>query len=411
MKKLRTLGIAMATSLAFTPIVSGQAHAAASTDFSLDAKVIDGGQQIVSVTLETSRYRINPKSLNVNSFRVHAKGTNPYQTLNPARVMGTYDQYRTVTDVRLDKDGDIVLSLVSGEDAPAAFTFGWAADESRNIMLDLDYEVTQRLPIALRNGKKLQFSRLSQRAVVDPEVDAFTAGETADGLKYRLYTPRQAKARNPRPLILWLHGGGEGGWAKAYDNDLPLIANRGALAYATPKAQRIFKGAYVVAPQANTKWLDNPSMGYAPRVKAMIDELVDTYDIDTSRIYVAGPSNGGYMTMRMVADYPKLFAANVTICPARVFNDKVMVSDADLRKMRQTPTWIVQAENDNVLPYSTNGLHAHKVIGNSTLTSYPDVTWNGHTYQGHWSWIYVARNDPANERGQHVWQWMAQQHR
>jgi hypothetical protein len=27
-------------------------------------------------------------------------------------------------------------------------------------------------------------------------------------------------------------------------------------------------------------------------------------------------------------------------------------------------------------------------------------------YVGHWSWIYVARNDPQHH-GQHIWQWMA----
>ena len=48
-------------------------------------------------------------------------------------------------------------------------------------------------------------------------------------------------------------------------------------------------------------------------------------------------------------------------------------------------------------------------IPGAILSAYPDVTWDGVTYPGHWSWIYVARNDPVNDDGQHVWQWMAQQ--
>lgn len=301
--------------------------------------------------------------------------------------------------------------MVSGEDAPAAFTFGWAAEESRNIMLDLDYTINQRQPLTLRGGSKLTLGNFRQGALVDPEVHRFSDGASADGLSYRLFTPEKVRRNNPRPLIVWLHGGGEGGRDQAYDNDLPLIANRGALGFTTSEAQRIFKGACVVAPQADTRWLDNPSMGYAPRVKAMIDELAAEYNVDTSRIYVAGPSNGGFMTMRMVADYPKLFAANVTICPGVFFNGQQMISDADIRKMRRTPTWIVQAENDDVLPYETNGLYAHRIIGSSILTAYPDVVWSGHTYPGHWSWIYVAQNDPTNSKGQHIWQWMAQQDR
>ena len=42
--------------------------------------------------------------------------------------------------------------------------------------------------------------------------------------------------------------------------------------------------------------------------------------------------------------------------------------------------------------------------------SYHHVIWNGHQFPGHWSWIYVARNDPSIN-GTHIWQWMAQQRR
>jgi hypothetical protein len=36
--------------------------------------------------------------------------------------------------------------------------------------------------------------------------------------------------------------------------------------------------------------------------------------------------------------------------------------------------------------------------------------WNGHQFPGHWSWIYVARNDPGTDTT-HIWQWIAQQRR
>jgi hypothetical protein len=42
------------------------------------------------------------------------------------------------------------------------------------------------------------------------------------------------------------------------------------------------------------------------------------------------------------------------------------------------------------------------------MTLYDRVVWNGHQFPGHWSWIYVARNDPAIN-GTHIWQWMAAQ--
>jgi hypothetical protein len=42
------------------------------------------------------------------------------------------------------------------------------------------------------------------------------------------------------------------------------------------------------------------------------------------------------------------------------------------------------------------------------MTLYDHVIWNGYQFNGHWSWIYVARNDPAVD-GTHIWQWMAGQ--
>jgi hypothetical protein len=44
------------------------------------------------------------------------------------------------------------------------------------------------------------------------------------------------------------------------------------------------------------------------------------------------------------------------------------------------------------------------------MTLYDHVIWNGHQFPGHWSWIYVARNDPRID-GTRIWQWMARRRR
>ncbi|HSN11806.1 MAG TPA: hypothetical protein VLS51_06845, partial [Propionibacteriaceae bacterium] len=82
-------------------------------------------------------------------------------------------------------------------------------------------------------------------------------------------------------------------------------------------------------------------------------------------------------------------------------------SDADLMSIT-APTWIVQAANDTTLPPAVNGLRAHALVPGSLMSYYDNVTWNGISYPGHWSWIYVARNDPYLD-GTHIWQWMAAQ--
>jgi predicted peptidase len=251
----------------------------------------------------------------------------------------------------------------------------------------------------------------TQGKLVDPEVDAYSYHKSADGMNYRLFSPTQGGGRErsegegKRPLIIWLHGGGEGGLAARsyYDNEPTLRANRGALGFSTPDAQRIFKGAYVVAPQAEGAWMQG-GPAYAPRLKAIIDDLVARYPIDTTRIEVVGCSNGGYMSLYMTSVYPGFFAGSVPIAPGA---STKYFTDLQLQQIA-TPTWMVQSKADTTLPPDVNSIRAHALIPGSLLSLYDTVTWNGITYNGHWSWIYVARNDPYLH-GQHIWQWMASQ--
>ena len=237
MKRLRVLVTALVAALSFLslPITPAQAHAAdrpGPITMTLNAKVLDGGQQIVSVTLDTSRLGIKPSDLSKGTFTVHAKGTDPYG-LDPATVFGTYDVDREVTGVSLDRRGRIVIDLAHGFGVPGAGTLAWANGVGRNIVLEQTYTITQNRPIRLANGRSVTLTTFRQGTVVDPEVDAYRPGR-AGGLAYRLFTP--STGRGARPLIVWLHGGGEGGWAKAQDNDLALQANRGALGFSTREA-------------------------------------------------------------------------------------------------------------------------------------------------------------------------------
>ncbi|MFC5381805.1 prolyl oligopeptidase family serine peptidase [Aquipuribacter nitratireducens] len=392
-------------SLGAVPAQAAPPDASGTAVFTLDAEVQDGGQQVVSLTIDARVLGINPRSLSDDTFSVRATGTNPYPSLE-GPVFGTFDDVeREVVDVRMEPGGRLVIDLEDGFGTPGAGTLAYALGPGRNVELDLAYTVTQEEPITARGDRSFTFASLEQGEVVDPEVDAFADGE-ANGLAYRLFTPRQG---GERPLVVWLHGGGEGGWAGSYDNDLALQANRGALGFATAEAQQIFGGAYVLAPQALDFWLNDPARGYSEQLKGLIDEVVAENRIDTDRIYVVGASNGGYMTAQLVADYPDFFAADVPIAAVRLFGGDVMLTDDELDAMGGTPTWIVHAVNDPVVPFGPNGQYMAETVDGALLSAYPDVTYDGVTYDGHWSWIYVARNDPATDDGTRIWQWLADQ--
>jgi predicted peptidase len=395
-------------------------HSSTSVGFRLDAEVLDGGEQVTSITLNTARLGpIDPASLTTGTFSVHAKATSPIPIAPGDQIFSEYDLDRPVTAIRLNRRGNIVIDLAYGEGQVGGGTLGYILSKGRNVQLDLVYTITQNTPIALRNHRSITIASFVQGRLSNPEVDAFSYHISGSGMKYRLYSPTQggdhsrSTGRGKRPLVVWLHGGGEGASLpdNYYDNETTLRANRGALGFATPQAQRIFSGAYVVAPQSTSRWLDDGPR-FAPLIREIIRDLVRRYPIDRERLYVAGASNGGYMSLKMTTVYRHLFAASVPICavvaPLQA-GDPPMITDAELKQIN-TPTWLVTSLDDTTVPPQPNTIHAHDLIPGSLMTLYDHVIWNGHQFPGHWSWIYVARNDPSID-GTHIWQWMAQQRR
>lgn len=387
------------------------AHAtpAAGVGFTLGAETLDGGEQITSVTLGTARIGpIDPASLTTGTFGVHAKATSPIGT--GGQDVG-YDLDRAVTAARLDRRGDIVLELGHAEGQPGGGTLGYLDAKARNVRLDLVYTITQHAPLRSRHGRPVTLTAFTQGRLVNPEVDAFTHHASRSGMKYRLYAPAARHGR--RPLVVWLHGGGEGASLPDgyYDNETTLRANRGALGFATREAQSIFDGAYVVAPQCTSAWMDDGPR-FAPLIHEIIHDVLRTHPVDPRRVLVAGCSNGGYMSLKMTTVYPRTFAASVPVCgvvAARKAGDPPLVPDAELTAI-STPTWLVASLDDDTVDPRANTVHAHELIPRSEVTLYDQVVRNGHRFPGHWSWIYVARNDPSTG-GTHVWQWMAAKHR
>ncbi|GAA2876193.1 hypothetical protein Acy02nite_75650 [Actinoplanes cyaneus] len=367
--------------------------------FRLDARTLDGGEQVVSVTLNTAR--LAPREITPGTFTVHARATSPIPIAPGDQIFSEYDLDRPVTAARVDRRGNIVLELSHAEGQLGGGTLGYLASRGRNVRLDLDYTITQNTPLPTRHGRPVTISRFVQGRLANPEVDAFGYHVSGSGLKYRLFEP---SSHGRRPLVVWLHGGGEGASLPDgyYDNETTLRANRGALGFATREAQRIFGGAFVVAPQSTSYWIEDGDR-FAPLIREIVDEVSRRHRVDRNRIYVAGCSNGGYMSLKMTTVYPRLFAASVPICGVV----QSLIPDAELARIT-TPTWLVTSLDDDTVDPVANTVHAHEVIPRSRATLYDHVVWDGYQFPGHWSWIYVARNAPVID-GTHIWQWMARQ--
>ncbi|WP_433796721.1 prolyl oligopeptidase family serine peptidase [Actinoplanes sp. CA-252034] len=397
----------LAAGLALPVAAHAPGHVGAKVGFTLDARVLDGGEQVVSVTLDTARLRIDPASLTAGTFTVHAKATSPIPLEPGELIFSEYDLDRTVTAARLDRHGNVVLDLAHGEGQVGGGTLGYIVSRGRNVRLNLTYTITQTAPVRTRHGRPVTITAFVQGRLADPEVDAFSHHVSSSGMKYRLFSPGERR----RPLVVWLHGGGEGASLRDgyYDNETTLRANRGALGFATREAQRIFDGAYVVAPQSTSFWMEDGPR-FAPQIQEIVQEVVRRHAIDRRRIYVAGCSNGGYMSLKMTTAYPNLFAASVPVCGVVASlqpGGPRLITDAELAGIT-TPTWLVTSRDDTTVPPEPNTIHAHDLIPGSLMSLYDQVVWDGYRFNGHWSWIYLAHNDPRID-GTRVWQWMARQ--
>ncbi len=149
-------------------------------------------------------------------------------------------------------------------------------------------------------------------------------------------------------MVIWLHGQGEGGT----DPDIAILGNE-VSALAKEEIQSYFQtddvtGAYVLAVQTPTYWMDegDGTNGNGSGISRYTEILMDTIndyvaahpDVDTDRIYLGGCSNGGYMTMNMVIQYPDYFAAAYPVCEAYAYYEYERNSDGTYVKTNDEAT-------------------------------------------------------------------------
>ena len=211
------------------------------------------------------------------------------------------------------------------------------------------------------------------------------------------------------PLIIWLHGAGEGG----QEPPIAAIGNK-VVNLISPKVQKIFGGkTYLLAPQAPTMWMDDGtgeytkdgSSKYTEVLDALIGAFVDAHpQIDRSRIYIGGCSNGGFMTMKQIIFNPSRYADANPLCEALA---DAFISDEDILKLKDLPIWFTHAKTDPVVVPDDFVVPTYerlaKVNPNAHFTYWDKVLDHTGTqknadgtpfeYIGHWSWIPMLNDE------------------
>ncbi|HEX2927493.1 MAG TPA: prolyl oligopeptidase family serine peptidase [Ruminiclostridium sp.] len=378
------------------------------TTYRTVTEIYDWGAAIPRIIVDLGN-SVKQGSVSKDTFKVFVSRSD---TRMATPLLG--EGYRKVTKAYIsDKNGKsaatgryAVLEMEVGPDVTLSLPLNYYND--RNVWINCDYTVTQTKDIV--SGKCKISGLVADKCAggVKKLVDNFLFGKaTYDGktLTYAHYIP--AKDNKKNPLIIWLHGSGEGGT----DATIPLSANK-SVNFSTEKIQSYFGGAYVLVPQTPGDWgdgftkLEDGTSIYEKSLMALIQNYISqNKDIDQNRIYIGGCSNGGYMTMLMIRDYPGYFAAAFPACGN--LKDS-LITDEDIQKIKETPIWLVAAKTDTGVPpesfeiptynriIKAGAQDAHFTLFDDvhdTTGLYKNADGTPYEYVGHFSWIYVYNNE------------------
>ncbi|MBE6948340.1 MAG: hypothetical protein E7456_00655 [Ruminococcaceae bacterium] len=318
------------------------------------------GEEVHTIGLTTD-VELDPETVAAEDFEIYTVscGRKSLKTINSVVVEGN-----TVTiEIGITGSGVNI-------DADTAYNF------------DLVGSVTDKA------GKEYNADSFTFAAQVNPAIDQFIEGET-ENMKYRLFVPED-KDGESAPMLVWLHGGGEFGT----ENRAQLSASS-PTNYANPEIQELFGGElFVLCPQSPA-----PKPHITTNIMETIYDVCAKYDIDMSRIYVAGCSQGGKTTIELISEYPEFFAAAVSNCPYQT-----QVTPEAAKKLTDFPIIFLHATNDTTaMPYesiiSYNNLRA---AGNENAwclmySRNPNNPVTGQAMMGHWSWTYVHENPTTKE--------------
>lgn len=154
------------------------------------------------------------------------------------------------------------------------------------------------------------------------------------------------------PLLIYLHGsGGNAQFANTTDPTLALdsIINNHGLPKIIEENQWDNTLPFVVlAPLLGAV----PSAEYKERIDAFVEFAVRAYDIDTSRVYMAGWSNGGFISYEYAINFPEKIAAVIPMSSGIPYEIDDLPDN--FCGIGQVPVWLFHGTDDEVIPFSNS---------------------------------------------------------
>lgn len=196
----------------------------------------------------------------------------------------------------------------------------------------------------------------------DPRYEITVDGEERE---YYVHLPAGYDGATPAPLVLGLHGGG--GTADKFDK----LAHMNATADA--------HGFVAVYPQGLGKaWNDGRAINRLKKkaddvkfIAELCKQLAGDYAVDERRIYVTGISNGGFMSMRLAAEMPEVFAA---VCSVAAGVSDFLAEEHDPPRA-PIPVMLINGTDDPLVPYEGGYVQVFGLKRGKVLAAEEGVGW------------------------------------
>ena len=189
---------------------------------------------------------------------------------------------------------------------------------------------SENAEVARIAGRLLEASPASAKAFPPERLGTSFRVSQRDKLPYILHVPKDYRGDQPFPLLIYLSGGA-GLAIDAANSAEDVIAPTGYLA---------------LYPQAGDMWWSDD---IRQKFSRLFDEVLETLNVDRTRIYITGFSNGGTGALYYATFWPKRFAAIVTMMGAGVCMPEV---NRRAFEARDIPTLLLHGDKDPIIPIS-----------------------------------------------------------
>ncbi|MBE5912681.1 MAG: hypothetical protein E7274_01305 [Pseudobutyrivibrio ruminis] len=250
---------------------------------------------------------------------------------------GTFEvKNRTIEEVKVTGN-KVLLSLSLEDEAALVFHNGNPWANKAATLDEIIVSVIQKKPIIYEDGTVAEpFDEYQDsNKSYDEIADQFIQGSFGKQ-KYNLFIPRDYDPTKKYPIVQFIHDAAVCG----NETRLAITQGVGATIWASEEEQKKHP-CFVLAPQFDLPAIVDDDWNVDKRLedaKAALDYVIETYSIDTERIYTTGQSMGCMSSIVLNVRYPDFFAGSLLV--AGQWNER------SIHGLEKQNLWMICSQGD-----------------------------------------------------------------